>query len=239
MTAQENVAHAAEIKVLSSTAVSTVLREVVPDFERTSGHKVSISYSSSNKIMGRIKNGETADLVILSRPGIDELIKQGKVVPGSSVDLASAGLGVAVRAGAPKPDISSVEAFKRTLLDAKSVVYTATGASGVYFASLIERLGIAGPVKAKARVLSSGLVGNVIAKGEAELGVQMISEIMAVPEVDLVGPLPPELQNIIVFSAGVFAGAKQPEAARALIKFLSTAAAAPIFKAKGLEPAAR
>lgn len=239
MIARENVAHAAEIKVLSTNAVSTVLREIVPDFERASGHKVSISYNSSNMVMGRVKNGETADLVILSRPGIDELTQQGKVVPGSSADLASTGLGVAVRAGASKPDISSVEAFKRALLDAKSVVYTATGASGVYFAGLIERLGIAGPVRAKARVIASGLVGNVIAKGEAELGVQMISEIMAVPEVDLVGPLPPELQNIIVFSAGVFADAKQPEAARALITFLSTAAAAPIFKTKGLEPSAR
>ena len=232
------IAHGAEIKVLSSTSMSTVMPEVIPQFERASGNKVSVSYNSSNMILDRLKKGEAADIVILTGPVIDELTKQGKVVPGSRVDIASTGLGVAIRAGAPKPDISSTDAFKRTLLNAESVAYTATGASGVYFAGLIERLGITELMKTKSRVISSGLVGNIVAKGEAELGVQMISEIMAVPEVDLVGPLPRELQSISLVSAGILADAKQPEAARALIKFLSTSTLAPIFKAKGLEPLA-
>ena len=236
MLVQGAVASAAEIKVLSSNGVRSVLLELVPEFERTSGHTVTISHDSANRLTGRIKAGETADLAILTAPTIEELTKHGKVAAGSRVDLARSGVGVSVRAGSPKPDISSAEAFKRTLLDAKSVAYNSTGASGIHFAGLIERLGIAEQLKAKAKVIPSGNVGELVAKGEAEMAVQQIPELMAVAGTEFVGPLPPALQTITVFPAGILVDAKQPEAARALIQFLSTPAAARVIKAKGMEP---
>lgn len=236
MLAQGAVASAAEIKVLCSNGVRSVMVELVPEFERTSGHKLAITYDSANNLAGRIKGGEIADLAILTGPTIDELTKQGKIVPGSRIDLARSGVGISVRAGAPKPDISSVDAFKRALLNAKSVAYTSTGTSGIYFAGLIERLGIASQVKAKAKVIPAGPVGELVAKGEAEIAVQQIPELMAVAGTELVGPLPAELQTITVFPAGVLVDAQQPDAARALIKFLSTPAAARVIKAKGMEP---
>jgi molybdate transport system substrate-binding protein len=237
MITQGALANAAEIKVLSSNGMRAVMLELVPEFERTSGYKVSISYDSANMILSRIKSGETADLAIVTASASDELMKQGKIAAGSRGEIASSGIGIAVRAGAPKPDISSVEAFKRSLLNAKSITYTTTGASGIYFAGLIERLGIAGQVTAKAKVTPGGLVGELVARGEAEIAVQQIPELMAMAGVELVGPLPPELQNITVLSAGVFAAARQPDAARTLIKFLLTPAAARVIKAKGMEPA--
>jgi molybdate transport system substrate-binding protein len=231
---QAAVAGAAEIRVLCSTGMSSAMSVLVPEFERASGHKLSIAYDTANLLMGRIKGGETADLAILTGPAIDELAKQGKV--GGRADLARSGVGISVRSGAPKPDIGSVEALKRALLDAKSVAYTTTGASGVYFAGLLERLGIAEQVKAKAKLRPGGAVGELVARGEAEMAVQQIPELMSVAGTELVGPLPPEVQYVTVFSAGVFAGAKHTEAAQALVKFLSTPAAAQVLKAKGMEP---
>ncbi len=227
---------AAEIKVISSTGMSTMMKELIPAFERTSGHKVAITYDTSNIIMGRVKGGETADLIILTGPVIDDLTKQGKVTPGSRADLAKSGIGVAVRTGAPKPDISSVEAFKYALVNAKSVTYTATGASGIYFAGLADKLGIGDQVKAKAKTPAGGHVAELVAKGEAELGVQMISELRGVPGADYVGPLPGDLQLYTVFSAGLFSGAKEADAARTLIRFLTTPDAARVYKAGGMEP---
>lgn len=174
--------------------------------------------------------------MILNAPAIDELTKQGRIAAGSRRTLAHCGVGIAVRAGAPKPDIRSVEAFKRALLDAKSIAHTEAGASGIYFAGLIERLGIAAQVKAKARTRPGGLIGRLVASGEAELAVQQIPELMAVAGIDLVGPLPPELQLISVVTAAIFADAKQPDAAQALIAFLATPAAARVFKTHGLDP---
>jgi molybdate transport system substrate-binding protein len=232
----QTAAVAAEIKVISSTGMSTMMKELIPAFERSSGHKVSISYDTSNIIMGRIKGGESADLIILTGPVIDELAKQGKVVAGSRADLAKSGIGVAIRSGAPRPDIGSVDAFRRTLLGAKSVTYTATGASGIYFAGLTEKLGIGEQVRAKAKTPAGGHVAELVAKGEADLGVQMISELRGVPGADYIGPLPAELQMYTVFSAGLFAGARETEAPRSLIRFLTTPDAARVYKAGGMEP---
>jgi len=232
--AQAAVAGAAEIRVLCSTGMSSAMSVLVPEFERASGHKLSIAYDTANLLMGRIKGGEAADLAILTAPAIDELAKQGKV--GGRTDLARSGVGISVRSGAPKPDIGSVEALKRALLNAKSIAYTTTGASGVYFAALIERLGIAEQVQAKAKLRPGGAVGELVARGEAEMAVQQIPELMSVAGTELVGPLPPEVQYVTVFSAGVLAGAKEAEAAQALVNFLSAPAAAQVLKAKGMEP---
>ena len=228
-----------EIKVLSSGAATAVLPELVPDFERVSGVRVSIAYASTNRIMSRIRDGETADVAILNDAGIAELEQQGILLPGSRVDLARTGLGIAVRKGAAKPDISTVEAFKRALLNARSIARTATGASGVYFAGLIERLGLAEALKPRIHVISGGLVGEIVARGEVELGVQMMSEILAVPGADLVGPLPAELQSMSLLSACIFAATPHPAAAKTLIRFLATPEAARIMAAKGLEPVKR
>jgi molybdate transport system substrate-binding protein len=227
---------AAEIKVISSTGMSTMFKQLIPAFERASGHKVAITYDTSNIILGRIKGGETADLIVLTGPVIDDLARQGKVAPGSRADLARSGIGVAVKSGAPKPDIGSVDAFRRTLLSAKSIAYTATGASGIYFAGVTEKLGIGAEVKAKAKTPAGGHVAELVARGEAEMAVQMISELRGVPGADYVGPLPGDLQMYTVFSAGIFAGAKEAEAAQALIRFLSTRDAAATYKAGGMEP---
>jgi molybdate transport system substrate-binding protein len=229
-------AHAAEIRVLSSTGMHSVMVAVLPEFERTTGHKVSIAYDTTNLLLDRIKAGEPADLTILTQPVIDDLVKQGKVVAGSGKVLSRSGIGVSVQAGLPKPDISSVDALKRALLDAKSIAFTKTGASGIHFAKVVERLGIAAQVNAKAKVPAGGAVGQLVAKGEAEMAVQQIPELLGVPGIQYVGPLPTELQLITVFSAGVLTGARQAEAAKALIDFLATPAAASVFKVKGMEP---
>jgi molybdate transport system substrate-binding protein len=229
-------AHAEEIKVLSTNGVRSVTVEMLPEFERATGHKVSIAYDTANLLLGRIRAGESADLVILTRPTLDDLIKQGKVGPGGGKDLARSGVGVAVRAGLPKPDISSAEGLKRALLDAKSIAFTKTGASGMHFAKVVERLGISDQVKAKAKIPEGGSVGELVARGEAEMAVQQIPELLAVPGIQYVGPLPAELQIFTIFTAGVMTGARQPEAAKAFIDFLSTPAAARVFKAKGMEP---
>jgi molybdate transport system substrate-binding protein len=168
---------------------------------------------------------------------IDELAKEGHVAAESRRELARCGAGVAVRAGAPKPDISSVEAFKRALLAAKSIAHTTSGASGMHLMRVVERLGIAQEVRTKARTQPGGLVGEILARGEAELAVQQIPELLAVPGLDFVGPLPAELQITSVVSAALFSRAAQPEAARALLEFLSSPAAARAYKASGLEPA--
>jgi len=230
------IGQAADLKVFCSTGMSSVLKDLIPVFERASGHKVAITYDTSNIVLDRIKGGESADLIILTSQAIDGLAKQGKVAPGSRVDVARTGMGVAVRAGAPRPDISTVEAFKRLLLSTKSITYTGTGASGVYFAGLIEKLGVADAVKAKAKIPPGGHVADLVAKGEAELGVQLTSELRGVPGADYVGPLPAEIQMYTVFSAGQFAGSKEGAVAQALVRFLTTPEAARAYQAGGMEP---
>ena len=226
------MANATEIKVMTSNALRSVFGELVPAFERAHGHKIAAIFDPAQRMLKRIAAGETADLAISSASAIDELTNRGVIAAGSHPALARYGIGLAVRAGAPKP---SVEAFKHVLLDAKSIACTIEGASGIYFSKLIERLGIAEQVNAKARRRAGGLIGELVASGEAELAVQQIPELMAVPGIELLGPLPQELQNISVLAAGVFAASKQPQAAQALIDFLATPESVRMFKAKGFE----
>jgi len=236
MTSRKNAGNAAGIRLFSSSSMRAALDELVPQFERASGCRVAASYDAANLILKRIGNGEAADVAILAGSAIDELTKQGKIAVGSRIDLARSGIGLAVRMGAPRPGIGSVEAFRRALLDAKSVAYTTAGASGVYFEGVIERLGIAAQVNAKARTRPAGLIGELVANGEAEIAIQQIPELMAVAGIELVGPLPPELHRYITLAAGVFSDTRQPETAQALLTFLSTPAAARAMKASGMEP---
>ncbi len=230
-----------KIRVFTSGAFTAAYLEIIPEFERATQNKIVTAYGASmgnapDSIPMRLQRGEPADVVILAATALDELIKQGKVVPGSRVDLVRSSIGMAVRAGAPKPDISSVEALKRTLLQAKSIAYSAS-ASGVYLSTeLFPRLGIADQIVSKSKRIESERVGTVVARGDAEIGFQQISELLPIPGIDYVGPLPPEVQKVTVFSAGVVVGAKEPDAARALIKFLASPAAAPAITKSGLEP---
>jgi molybdate transport system substrate-binding protein len=233
---QGTFAYAAELRVLSSNGVHSAMVEMVPAFERATGNKVSIDYYTANQVVDRVKSGEFADLVIITRPTADGLIKEGKMVKGTDKILGRSGVGVAIRKGLPKPDISTPDKLKQALLDAKSIAFTKTGASGIHFAKVAERLGIGDQVNAKAKVPEGGAVGPLVASGEAEMAVQQIPELLDVKEIQYVGPLPKELQNFTVFAAGVMAGARQAKAAMAFIDFLTTPAAAKVFKAKGLEP---
>jgi molybdate transport system substrate-binding protein len=230
------VANAAEIKVLSTQATEQAYRELVPQFEHASGHKVTTTFTGTLDANKRLAAGETYDLLIMSSPSIDEHIKAGKVVSGSRVDLAKSGVAVAVRAGAPKPDISTSEALKKTLLAAKSIGYS-TGPSGNYVIGLFQRMGIADEIKPKLKQTPTGVfVASIIASGEAELGFQQVSELIAAPGVDYVGPLPTDIQHMTVFSSGIMAGAKEVDAAKALVKFITAPAAAAAFKKRGMEP---
>ena len=229
--------HAAEVRLLTSNATHGVLHELVPAFERASGYRLSVSYDPAQLMLKRIAAGESGDVVMLSQQAIDTLAAQGKIVPDSRRTLARCGVGIGVKAGAPKPDVSSTEAFKQTLLAAKSIAHTTSGASGIHFRKIVERLGIADQIEAKAVKNAGGLIGTLVARGEAELAIQQIPELMAVPGVDLVGPLPQELQSISVVTVGIFSDAKEPQGARALIDFLAQPSSARVFRAKGLEPA--
>ena len=235
--AQGVAAGAAEIKVKSANPMTEVMKELGPQFERATGHRLAIQYEVAGKLKQQIEAGETFDVAILLPPLIEVLIKQGKIAAGTRTDIARSGMGVGVRAGAPKPDIGSVEAFKRTLLNAKSVAYSKEGASGVFFKGLLERLGIAEQMNPKLKPTPADTLAKVVPNGEAEMIVVPISVIL-VPGAELVGPLPSELQSYINFAAGVSATAKEPNAAQALIKFLTSPAAAPVLKAKGMEPGA-
>lgn len=234
---------AGEIKVMTSGAFTAAYLQLAPRFESSTHHKISTAFGASmgnapDSIPSRLQRGEPADVVILAAPAVDDLIKQGKVVPGSRVDLVRSAIGIAVRAGAPKPDIGSVEALKRTLLAAKSIAYS-DSASGVYLShEMFQRLGIADQIMGKCQRIANEPVAAVVARGDAEIGFQQISELLPVPGIDYLGPLPPELQKVTVFSAGVAAGTKNPDAARALIKFLASPAAARAITDSGLEPVA-
>ena len=230
----------AEIKVLTAGAFKQVLLALLPDFERTSGHKVMVQNDTVGALTKRIAGGEAFDLAVLTPKAVDDLAKEGKFAAGSRANLARVGVGVVVKDGTPKPDIGSVAAFKQALLTAKSVAYidpAAGGSSGIYVAGLLDKLGIAAEVKPKAKLIPGGAVAEHVAKGEAELGIHQISEILPVKGVTLVGPLPAEIQNYTVYAAGIGAHAKESDAAKALIKALSGPAAAEVLKSKGMEPA--
>ena len=230
------MANAADIKVLSTQATAEAYRELVPQFEKASGHKVATTFTGTLGAMKRLADGETYDLLIMSSPSIDELIKAGKIVPGSRVDIAKSGVGVAVRKGAPRPDISSTEALKKTLLAAKSIGYS-TGPSGNYIVSLFQKMGVGDQVKPKLKQTPTGVfVGSIIASGEVEIGFQQVSELMHFDGLDYLGPLPADVQFITVFSGGIQTGAKQTDAAKALINFITAPAAAAVIKKHGLEP---
>jgi molybdate transport system substrate-binding protein len=231
-----SMAQAAEIKLLASAAIKEAYLELIPEFEKTTGNKVIAEWAGTPDIQKRIGGGEAADVVILGSSGADELIRQGKLVPDSRVNFAKSRIGVAVRAGAPKPDISSADAVKTAVLAAKSVAYSA-GASGIYLVTMFQKMGIADEVKAKAATVKPGEpVGAVIARGDAELGFQQVSELVPVKGIQYVGPLPAEIQNVTVFSGGVHSGAKEANAAAALVKFLSAPAVIPIMTKHNLEP---
>jgi molybdate transport system substrate-binding protein len=230
------VVNAAEIKVLSTQATEEAYKELVPQFEKASGHKVTTIFTGTLGVMKRLSEGESYDLLIMSRQSIDELAQSGKVVAGSRTDIAKSGVGVAVGKGKPKPDISSVDALKKTLLAAKSVGYS-TGPSGVYVITMFQKLGIADEIKGKLKQTPTGVfVGGIIANGEAEIGFQQVSELTFFPGIDYVGPLPAEVQLITVFSAGIQAGAKQADAAKSLMSFISAPAAAAVYKKHALDP---
>ncbi len=228
--------HAAEIKVLSTQATEEAYRELVPQFEKASGHKVTTIFTGTLDANKRLAAGETYDLLIMSAPSIEEHIKAGRLASGSRVDLAKSGVGVGVKAGAPKPDISTTEALKKTLLATKSIGYS-TGPSGVYMLSLFQRLGIADEVKGKLKQTPTGVfVGSIIASGEAEIGFQQVSELSHFNGVDYVGPLPADVQHFTTFSSGIMAAAKEADAAKALVKFLTAPQAASAFTKRGMEP---
>ena len=231
-----------ELKVLSTTAMKTVFEELSPHFERASGNRLVVSLGPSSQIETRLAEGEAADVAILTTAGAKGMVARGKILAASLVDIARSSLGVAVQKGAPKPDISSVEAFKRALLAAKSIAVSkpGSGQSGAHMAKVFKELGIAEAMAAKARYGvggPAGLVGLIVLRGEADIGVQQIAELMGVSGIDTVGPLPAELQSVTPFTAAIPTSARPPEAGRALIDFLITPAAKSVIKAKGLEPA--
>ena len=229
-------AGAAEIKVLSTQATEQAYRELAPQFEQASGHKVTTIFTGTLDVQKRIAAGESYDIILMAGPAIDDFIKAGKVVPGSRVDIARSGVGVAVKAGAPKPDIGSTEAVKKTLLAAKSIGYS-TGPSGVYLTGLFQRLGVADAIKGKIKQTPTGVfVGNIVASGEAEIGFQQVSELAHFPGVDFVGPLPADIQEVTVFSAGLQVGAKETEPAKSWLKFLTAPEHAAAFTSRGLTP---
>lgn len=226
----------AQIQVMSSAAIKPAYLELVPAFERASGHTVATRWIPGVDLLKRVKEGESSDLVIMQSKDIDALIAAGRITAGSRVDLATSGVGIAVRAGAPRPDISSAEALKRALLAAKAVAFS-TGPSGVYILELFERLGIAAEIKAKSLQIKGEPSGAAVARGDAEIAFQQVSELLPVAGIDFIGPLPSEIQRITTFSVGVQKSAPQPAAARTWIEFLKSAAAAPALRKSGMEPA--
>jgi molybdate transport system substrate-binding protein len=225
------------VRVLCSNGVRAAVEEVLPQAEHAVGHKVAIQFSSSASLKQRIDGGETFDAVVLTPDLIDNLIKQGKVVSGTTTNLARAGIGVGIRVGTPKPDISSLPAMKQTLLNVKSVTYTMSGASRPHIEKMYDRLGIAKEMAPKVILQEMpGRAERVVAEGGADMVITLVSEILPTPGVQLVGPLPGELQNYISFAGGVGSKATDPAAAKALLTFLSSPGVASAYKAKGMEP---
>jgi len=238
--AQAGIAGAAEIKVLAALGVKDVVDDLGPKFERASGHKLAIKFDTLGGVVKMVKGGETADVVLIPRQGIDGLVKDGKATAGDVTDIARSSIVVIVRKGAPKPDISSPDALKRALLSAKSITYgnpADGGASGIHFAKVLDRLGIASEVKSKTMYSKPGRdTGDLVANGKAELGVNQLQVLMPVAGIEVAGPLPGDLQATTVFSSAIMTGAKNVAASKALVSFLRTPEAAKVIKAKGMEP---
>lgn len=241
--ALSTAASAAEVRVMISGGLTAAYKVLVPEFERLTGHKVLTAYGPSmgttaNAIPVRLERGEPADVLIMVGYALDDLAKQGKVIPDSRVELVKSPIGVAVKSGAPRPDISNADAVKRMLLAAKTIAYS-DSASGVYVSTeMFDKLGIRDEMKDKARKIPATPVGEIVAHGDAEIGFQQISELKPVEGIDIIGPLPDALQKITVFSAGVASVSKEPDAARALIKFLASPQARPEIVKSGMDPIA-
>jgi molybdate transport system substrate-binding protein len=227
---------AAEIKIFTTRAIATVLDKTGREFEASTGHKLDITTDIAIRMVRRIQAGEAFDVLVAAPGQIERLISEGKILLETRTNLARSGIGVQVRAGAPKPDVSTVESFKRALLNAKSIAYLKEGQSGVYIAGMLDRLGIAAAIESKVTRPDTDIVSELVAKGEIELGMVVITQILTTPGVQLVGPFPPELQSYIMFTAGVGAGSKAPAAANDLIRFLKGPVAIPVFRAQGMEP---
>jgi len=231
-----------EIKVLSTTAMKTVFEALAPGFEQATGNRLNVTLGPSLRLEKQLGEGEAADMAIVSAAGARDLVAAGKMAAGSTVDIAKSSVGVAVAKGAPKPDISSVEGFKHAMLAAKSIACSKPvggGQSGVHLAKVFEQLGITAQMQAKSKYGAggaAGLAGLVVLRGEAEIGIQQMAELMAVDGIDVVGPLPAEIQMVTPFVAGIPVNAAHADAGRALIAFLTTPEAKRVLKAKGLEP---
>jgi molybdate transport system substrate-binding protein len=236
------VASSIEIKVLSTTAMKTTFEELSGPFERLTGNRLAVDLGPSTRLEKRLGDGEAADMAIVSGNGAQDLVAAGKIAAGSTVHICDSSIGIAVQKGAPKPDISSVESFKRAMLAAKSIACSKPvggGQSGAHMAKVFEQLGIADAMAAKAHYGAggaAGLAGLVVLRGEAEIGIQQMAELMAVDGIDVVGPLPAPLQSVTPFVAGIPTTASHAAAGRALIDFLTTPEAKRVLKAKGLEP---
>ena len=230
-------ADASEVRILASTAIKTALEVLAPQFETAADHKLFIVYGASARLQPEIEKGEAFDLAILSLSVTDALIKEGKLVAAARVDIARSGAGVAVRKGAPKPDISTTESFKQVLLSAKSLGYSETGATGQFLMAMFQRLGIAQEMRPKLKLARPNQPSlQALADGEIDIGIPQISEALVFPGVDLVGPLPPDVQVYTVLPAAVATNAQNPDAAKALLRFLAAPAAISVLRAKGLEP---
>jgi molybdate transport system substrate-binding protein len=224
------------VRVLSTLAVMGAMQELAAQYKAETGTEIVADFSPTVALLERLRAGEAADVAILTAHGIDDLIREGIVRPATRTDMALSFVGIAVKAGAPVPDIASVDALKRTLLAARSVAYSKIGASGIFFAALIERLGIAAEINARAVVVPSGFTAERVASGEAELAVQQISELLMVPGIEVAGPLPAEIQTVATFSAGLLARSSRSDTAAALLRFLASPEIAPILRRTGLEP---
>jgi molybdate transport system substrate-binding protein len=231
-------AHAADIRVLTAGAMKEVVLQLVAPFEKETGHKVTVANDTAGGLQKKIEAGEAFDLAVITPGVIDDLITKGKVAGGSRVDLAQVGVGVAVKEGAPKPDISTVDALKKTLVAARAVAYidpASGGSSGIYFSGLLDRLGIADQVKPKAKLKAGGYVAELVANGEADIAVHQISEILPVKGVVLVGPLPADVQRMTVYALGTAPAPQDAAATAALVKHLASPAAAAVLASKGME----
>jgi molybdate transport system substrate-binding protein len=227
---------AAEVKVLAVNPVKEVVETFTPAFEKATGHKVVATWTGGQDVRKRIAAGEVYDLVLTSGPDIDGFIKDGKLAPGSRTDLMKVGVGIAVKAGAPKPDVSSVEALKATLLAAKSIGYS-TGSSGTYIENMLAGMGLTDQLKGKLKQVPSGeLVGGIIVKGDAEIGFQQVSELIHFPGIAFLGPLPAAVQNVTQYSSALTTAGTQREAAAELVKLLRTPAVVPVIREHGMEP---
>jgi molybdate transport system substrate-binding protein len=234
MGGEANMSDASQIKILSGGAMKSLMVEVVPLFERASSTKVEIKFALTSVLKKEIEDGAAFDIALLPRPELDALVEAGKIAAGTPTDITRSAVGLAVRAGAPKPDIGTVAALRQTLQRARTIGYS-DGPSGAYIADLLVRLGIADEMKPKTR-LTSRPVAEIVAEGEAEIGMQQIVAILPVKGADLVGPLPGELQNIIVYAAGISSSSGQSGAARALVAFMATPEVMETIRAKGMEP---